>query len=157
MKDFSKLAEYLGRIPEKVIPKVIKAQKDTAKIIQQDIKSLAPFDTGQYEDSIKVYPTEVTRDKISTEIATEEVVVTKDGNVYNLGMLLETGTDPHAIPNAFGWGDIYGYESEMYKRTLEDNWHPGTIAQPHFKPGLEKNEGTYKENIRKAIKEAEKE
>lgn len=154
MKDISKLSAYLDKFTDQVIENVVKAQSETAKNIQEDAKSV--FSGTEYAESIQVSDTEVKDNTISTEIFTDKTVDTKSGNVYNLGFLLETGTDPHAIPNAFGWGDIYGYESEMYKRTLDPDWHPGTISQPHFKPALEKNVNTYLENIRKAVKEAEK-
>ena len=75
------------------------------------------------------------------------------GKVYNLGYLLENGTFEHAIPNAFGRGFTYGYTDTMgryHKGTLDKDWHPGTIAQPHYALALEKNRKLYKDNIKVA-------
>ena len=154
MKDISKLTEYIGKFTDNVVQNVAKAQRETAEKVWGDIVQDAPTDGGDYVSSIQLGDTTLEGDTISTEIFTDDVVTTKDGKVYNLGFLLETGTDPHAIPNAFGWGDKYGYDSEKYKRTLDPNWHPGTEAQPHFVTNLMKNKQLYKENIKKAVKEA---
>ena len=156
MRSISEMPKYFGLFTNRSIKNIKQAQKQTAEIIQSDAKQLAPFDTGLYEESIKVSPMETEGFTISTKIYTDEQVVTKSGIAYNLGFLLENGTDPHAIPNAFGWGDKYGYDSVRYKRTLEKDWHPGTMAQPHFTTALQQNETTYLQNIDKAIKEAEK-
>ena len=157
MKDISKLSEYVDKFTNKVIENVTKAQQETAQKVWEDVVDNAPYKDGDYIASIRVSDTTKKGNTISTEIFTEAQVMTKSGNSYNLGLLLETGTNPHAIPNAFGWGDKYGYDSVQYKKTLNPNWHPGTIAQPHFKPALEKNKSLYKENIKRAIKEAEEE
>lgn len=151
MKDISQVSAFIDRISNDIEKKVIKAQRETAKLVWEDVVSKAPMNTGDYIASIKVSDTKVEGNTISTEVYTDATVSTLGGKTYNLGMLLETGTDPHAIPNAFGWGNIYGYESKQYKRTLQPDWHPGTTAQEHFKPALDKNAGNYIENIRKAI------
>lgn len=156
MKDISQLTAFIDKITKETIPNIVKANENTAKTIWEDIVNKAPINTGNYVSSIKIYPTEMKDNKISTFIGSDMKVKTKDGKSYLLGELLEYGTNPHAIPNAFNWGEIYGYDSKMYERTLDPNWHPGTISQPHFKPSLQKNEETYLENISKAIKEAEK-
>lgn len=154
MKDIAKLSVYLDKFTNKVIENVVKAQRETAKLIQEDAQSV--FSGTEYAQSIQVSDTVLKGNTIETEIYTDEMVETKSGMAYNLGFLLENGTDPHAIPNAFGWGDIYGYDSDRYKRTLDPNWHPGTVAQPHFQPALDKNVSIYLENIDRAVKGAEK-
>ena len=156
MRNISEMAKYFSTFTDKSINNIKKAQQQTGEVIRDDAKQLAPFETGVYEESITMSPLELQKGEISTKIYTTEQVVTKDGKSYNLGFLLENGTYHHAIPNAFGWGDKYGYDSERYYRTLDPNWHPGTIAQPHFTTALQQNETTYLQNIDKAIKEAGK-
>lgn len=151
MEDIKKLNVYLGRISKKIVNDLAKAQRETAKTICKDAQSLAPGN-GKYAQSIKVGDTISDGKKISTKVTTDVNVTAKsNGNVYNLGFLLETGTEMHAIPNAFGWGDIFGYDSPQYKRTLQKNWHPGFNSMPHFIPALNKNKDVYWQNIEKAL------
>lgn len=152
MKDISRLETDIVNILGKATDRLVNAQRETAIKIMEDAKQLAPVgETGEYRNSIKVSDTKVSENSIETEIYTDEVVETTDGKVYNLGFLIENGTMPHAIPNAFDWGRIYGYDSDMYKRTLDPNWHPGTNPQPHFIPALQKNKFKYKVNVVKAM------
>ena len=157
MRNINEMANYFKEFEVKTINNIAKAQKETAKIIETDVKSLAPFDTGLYEESIQTSATQKKQNIISTEIFTDATVESKAGNVYNLGFLLENGTDMHAIPNAFGFGYTTGHignDGMWHKGTMDKDWHPGTIAQPHFKPALNDNEYTYLENIKRAVKEA---
>ena len=39
----------------------------------------------------------------------------------------------------------------MYKRTLDPNWHPGTVSQPHWQPAYNRGKITYMNNLSKAI------
>lgn len=152
MKDISNLETDITHIFGNITDRLIKVQREAATNIMNDAKRLAPVgETGEYRNSIKISDTKVTENSIETEIYTDEVVETTDGKVYNLGFLIENGTMPHAIPNAFDWGRIYGYDSDMYKRTLDPNWHPGTNPQPHFIPALQKNKFKYKVNVVKAM------
>jgi len=152
LKDISRLETDIVNILGKATDRLVNAQRETAIKIMEDAKQLAPVgETGEYRNSIKVSDTKVSENSIETEIYTDEVVETTDGKVYNLGFLIENGTMPHAIPNAFDWGRIYGYDSDMYKRTLDPNWHPGTNPQPHFIPALQKNKFKYKVNVVKAM------
>lgn len=154
MKDISQLAKDLDKFKARLSKELIQAQKNTAIKIQNDARNLAPG-TGKYASSIHVTPTKSSSKQISTKIVSNLTVTAKsNGNTYNLGFLLENGTGMHAIPNAFGWGDIFGYDSAMYKRTLQPDWHPGFEAIPHFKPALNKNKRLYKEEIAKAIERA---
>lgn len=156
MKDIKKLSEWLGKIPEKAKVEIKKANEETAEKIWEDIVDIAPMKTGEYISSIKIEDTKVEKNKINTFIGSDLKVTSKEGNSYILGKLLENGTEHHAIPNAFGWGDIFGYDSEMYERTLDENWHPGSSAIPHYSPALENNKDLYKENLKKAIRRAMK-
>lgn len=141
------LTVTLKKLEKNIMADLISAQRKTANQICKDAQSLAPG-SGEYSKSIKVGNTQINGNRITTQIYTGLTVNAKStGNSYNLGFLLETGTNPHAIPNAFNWGVIYGYDSPMYKRTLEPDWHPGFPAMPHFIPALNKNKKVYIDNI----------
>ena len=157
MKDLNDLSSYLKRLPKKVEKEIIKAQQEVAKKIEADVRELAPGN-GPYAQSIMVRKTVVDGNNISTKIST--TVMTDEakstGKRYNLGFLLETGTNPHAIPNAFDWGRIYGYDSDMYKRTLAKDWHPGFVAMPHFIPAMNRNKALYRAKISEALRRVQK-
>lgn len=152
MKDISKLSIDIKNLNTGITKQLVKAQKEAAHKIWEDIIRQAPMKTGNYISSITIGETIIKDGIIKTFIGSDLNVDTKDGKKYNLGSLLENGTDPHSIPNAFGWGEIYGYDSEQYKRTLSKTWHPGTTAQPHYLPSLQKNKKYYNDLISKAIK-----
>ena len=155
MKSISELPDRLKVIDVKVLNNLIQAQKETADIVCEDVKTLAPSKTGQYRESIKVGETIRDINIIETPIYTDAIVETKSGIKYNLGYLLETGTDPHAIPNAFGFGNYYGYidsNGKYHKGTLDPDWHPGFVSMPHFSLGLENNKLLYRRKIREAIR-----
>ena len=160
MKDISKLSIDLSQWAKNLPQEVMKVNDEVAKVIQEDIQSLAPTNTGEYQHSISPDSTKysVTRGgtKVSTLIGSDMTVTSKQGNTYFLGELLENGTEHHAIPNAFNWGEIYGYDSNMYKRTEDDNWHPGFAAIPHYSIALEKNKELYFNKLKKAVEEARK-
>lgn len=152
MRDISELSNFLDTLPKKLEDELIKAQQETAKVIEADARLYAPGNGG-YSQSITAKEPVVDGKNISTNISTEMMteVAKSTGKQYNLGMLLETGTDPHAIPNAFDWGHIYGFDSEMYKRTLQEDWHPGFVSMPHFIPALDQNKELYQRKIQEAI------
>lgn len=157
MKYVENLDIYLKKYTNKLIKNIMNEQSNTAFIIQQDAKLYAPDDTGAYKESIELGETEFKDGRITTSVYTEATVTTKNGTEYNLGRILEEGTEPHAIPNAWGKGYTFGYVDKkgIYRKgTLDPDWHPGTMAQPHFLPALNKNVALYKSNILKAIKEA---
>ncbi len=157
MKSIDRLSVDLLAFGNKVIDNVVKAQSDTAYVIQQDAKYLAPENTGAYKESIELGETQVNNGVITTSVYTDATVTTLSGTSYNLGKILEYGTAPHAIPNAWGKGYTFGYvgkDGEYHKGTMDPDWHPGSISRPHFLPALRKNEALYYDNIRKAVKEA---
>lgn len=145
---------------------VIEAQRKTAEVVWEDIIANAPVKSGEYISSIQIEDTKKEGHTITTLIGSDLKVgptkwgpsadpFNKDkglsnnapaGTEYCLGYLLEHGTLPHAIPNAFGRGFYWG--SNGKKGTLDPNWHVGTIAQPHYAPAVEKNRKLYKDNIR---------
>lgn len=152
MKTIKDLENKLSNINNNIIKKLEETQRNTAETICEDVKSLAPSQTGAYRESITVKNTENNGNIITTGITTDITVTAKSsGNTYNLGFLLETGTEIHAIPNAFGWGDIFGYDSPQYERTLAKDWHPGFMSIPHFIPALNKNKELYFRNIKEVL------
>ena len=152
MKSIKDLENKFNVIEKDLVKKLEQAQLETARTICEDVKSLAPSKTGEYVNSIKVRKTRISNNVLETRVTSNILVTAKStGNTYNLGLLLETGTEMHAIPNAFGWGDIFGYESPQYKRTLAKDWHPGFESIPHYRPALEKNKELYKQKIKEVL------
>ena len=155
MKDITELSLFFKNIDKKLIPELEKAQRKTAEQIEEDVKTSAPVGTGQYQASISIKDTEIDKQSIRTRITSSLVVgpAKSTGKSYLLGSLLENGTSHHAIPNAFNWGVIFGFDSEQYKRTLSPYWHPGFVSMPHWQPALDKNKKLYRDNIGKALGE----
>lgn len=155
LKDIKNLPNDLEKLKSKLIENIKEAHRQTAEEMWQDVINNAPMNMGDYISSITLQ-TEDDGTKIVSTVSSDLIVgpSISTGKSYNLGFLLETGTEPHAIPNAFNWGVIYGYDSDMYKRTLSPDWHPGTVAQPHYNPALLKAKEKQKIAIKKAIKEA---
>lgn len=151
--DLDKLAVNLSMLVDKIPDTVNEAVEKTAQSIWEDVIINAPFKTGAYIDSIQVFPLEKTSDSVSCTVGTNYTVITTGKNPgieYNLGNILENGTSQHAIPGAF-----YGYK--VYPEFGDwPDFHPGTVAQPHFTPALLKNEEVFKANLKQAIKEASK-
>lgn len=152
MKDINRLSVDILNFGNRAIDNIIKAQSDTAYVIQQDAKNLAPDDTGAYKESIELGETQVNNGVITTSVYTDATVTTLSGTSYNLGRLLEEGTRPHEIraTNAQALHFTIMGNDVFVKSVL----HPGTIAQPHFLPALNMNRALYLDNIRKAVKEA---
>ena len=150
MNDLKDLANHLGNIEKDIESVIIKAQRETAESICQDAKDLAPKNTGEYAESIHVTETEKNGSTISTSIVTDATVTAKsNGNEYNLGKLLEEGTDPH---------EIRPVEASVLHFTIDGEdvfaklvHHPGFEPLPHFLPALWLNEETYWNNIEKVL------
>lgn len=152
MKDIMQLTAFIDKITKKTIPKLVEANKKTAKVILKDIKASAPKDTGEYASSIRIYPTKVTNNSVSTTIGSEATVSSLGGKAYNLGMLLETGTSPHMIYPVNSKYLVFKIgDKTIFTKKVK---HPGTVSQPHYKPALDKNAKLYLDNIRKALEEA---
>lgn len=151
MKNIASLSVDISKYGEKVIDNLIKAQSDTAYVIQQDAKFYAEsMGTGAYAESIQLGETTYDGNTIRTSVYTDATVSDSRGNEYNLGALIEYGTRPHLIEpvNAQALHFTKGGEDVFAKYVF----HPGTVAQPHFIPALQKNIALYKSNIRKALK-----
>lgn len=152
MKDINRLSVDILNFGNRAIDNIMKAQSDTAYVIQQDAKFLAPEDTGVYKETIELGETQVNNGIITTSVYTDATVYTLSGTSYNLGRLLEEGTRPHEIraTNA----PVLHFKIMGEDVFAKSVFHPGTIAQPHFLPALNMNRALYVENIRKAVKEA---
>lgn len=151
MKNIEQLELKLKSINDKIINNLIEAQRETAKVICDDVKTLAPKQTGKYAESIKVGDTEFNNNVITTEIYTDATVSAKgNGNSYNLGYLLETGTSPHLIEPVDASVLHFQINGEdIFAKRVN---HPGTVAQPHFSRGLEMNKLIYRQKISEAIR-----
>lgn len=154
MKSLDDLVKRFQQWEKDIDNQIMEAQKKTAEQIWEDVIAYAPVKNGDYLASITIDDTKKEGNIISTFIGSDlKVGPTKwtGGKNYLLGYLLEHGTFQHAIPNAFGRGFTYGYTDEMgryHKGTMDKDWHPGTIAQPHYSLALEKNRKLYKDNIK---------
>ena len=145
MKKIASLSVDLEKFSKRLESNLKNAQRNTAERIWEHLVENSNMKTGTYIASIRVEDTKQEGNKISTFIGSDLQVTSKAGDSYNLGLLLETGTMPHAIPNAFGWGEEFG---------TDPNFHPGMRAYNNYKNALNANIATYKENISKAIREA---
>lgn len=145
MKAIAQIGVDLDKFTNKLQQNLKQAQRNTAERIWEHLSVNANMKTGAFIASIQIDNTKKNGDTISTFIGSDLMVTSKAGNSYNLGQLLETGTMPHAIPNAFGWGEDFG---------IDPNFHPGMRAYNNYRNALDDNITTYKEEIRKAIKEA---
>ena len=134
-----KIEKAIYDLKEELHKKVIDVVNEVLIEAQQELKATAPKDTTFYANNMKVERAEKIGTIIKGRVYNDTTVYTKDGMEYSLGEILEHGTKPHAIPNAFGWGYIYGFESPQYYRTLQEDWHPGTSAQPHWQPVYDKS------------------
>lgn len=152
MKNIASLSVDISKYGDRVIDNLIKAQRSTAKDLFKDVKLSAPVNTGAYRDSIQMSDTVYDGSKITTSVYTVATVSDSLGREYNLGELIEYGTRPHLIEPA---------KKQVLKFTIDGKtiyathvFHPGTVANPHFKLSLQKNIPLYEFNIRKALKEA---
>ena len=154
MKNIASLSVDISKYGDRVIDNLIKAQSNTAYVIQQDAKYYCEdMGTGAYADSIQLSETEYDGATITTKVYSDATVSDLRGNTYSLGELIENGTRPHLIEplQAQALHFTKGGKDIFAKYVF----HPGTVAQPHMIPALQKNIALYKSNIRKALKEAE--
>lgn len=145
MKMIANIGVDLDKFTKKLESNLMQANRNTAERIWEHLVEHSNMNTGAYIASIQIDNTIKEGDKISTFIGSSLQVTNKEGKSYNLGQLLETGTMPHAIPNAFGFGEDFG---------IDPNFHPGMKAYNNYRNALNDNITTYKENISKAIKES---
>lgn len=145
MKAIAQLSVDLEKFSNKLENHLKQAQRNTAEKIWENLVENSNMKTGAYIASIEIDDTKQEGNKISTFIGSSMQVTSKAGDSHNLGQLLETGTMPHAIPNAFGFGEDFG---------IDPNFHPGMRAYNNYRNALNENIATYKEEISRAIKES---
>lgn len=105
------------------------ALRRTAFAIQADAQVSAPVDTGNLRASIS---TTISGDGRFGEMTAEI------GPTANYGFWVEHGTDPHAIPNAWGRGSDFG---------SDEGFHPGTPAQPYMGPAFDRQVPGYTSSL----------
>lgn len=135
-----KISKDIIKYSKDIDKKVEEIVNETLEYAWEEVVNNAPVDTGEYVSSIKIENASKSGFKIKGRVFSDLTVSTKSGETYVLGELLENGTRPHAIPNAFNWGVKYGFESPQYARTLEPDWHPGFNPIPHWQPAYDKAE-----------------
>lgn len=157
MKDINKLSQDISKWANRIDDKIVNAVEETAQDVYNDIMELAPVNTGKYKQSIKIDDIKKDNNKVSIEIYTDMVLESKLLHKrYNLGKLLENGTNPHLILPVEPDGVLHFIDSEgndVFTRLVQ---HPGTKEQPHFSPALRKNRRNFKKKLKLAIKEARK-
>lgn len=167
MKKIKEFSNDLDKFEKRLKENLIKAQEETAEQMKKDVIEKLGFSSGKYVDSIKRGETECQNDKIKTEIFTD--LKSKDG--YLIGRMIENGTGIYALEPHIGHTKTFhvsGYQY-WYVPANEVDRPIGKIVlidgvefyiakaqkpKPHWKPVLEEDIELYKENIKKAIKEA---
>ena len=79
MKSIDRLSVDILNFGNRAIDNIVKAQSNTAYVIQQDAKNLAPENTGAYKESIELGETKVEGNIISTSVYTDATVTTLSG------------------------------------------------------------------------------
>lgn len=132
--------------------KMIRILDKVGEDVKEDIKSLAPIDTGRYRESITKSSIEENGDSYSISIYTD---LNSGWKGVALGYLLEWGTGIKGEEtNQYDHGYPYRttpwvYYNERYGRWIFTH---GNIARPHFYPGLKLNEKNFRETILKEMK-----
>lgn len=148
MKSLNDLVKKLEKWENNIDNQIMEAQQQTAQKIWEDVIAYAPLKTGRYISSINVDETKKEGNVISTFIGSKLKVgpTLRDGNVFNLGYLLEHGTMPHDIYPIMS--EYLVFEIDGKKIFTKHVSHPGTTAQPHYQLALIKNKKLYKDNIK---------
>ena len=137
-----KISKEIKKYSDDLDNKLKDIVNSTLLFTYEELVAKAPADTHYYISQMQVDNAEKKKKNIIYGRVFNDIVVTsKAGDIYCLGELLENGTRPHAIPNAFGKGYYYGYVDEngkYHKGTLDKDWHPGFRPIPHWQPAYEK-------------------
>ncbi len=159
MKDISKLAfEIETAINKKIIPNLIKAQRETAKKVWEDTVDSAPMVRGDYVSSIQLGETKFDGKVIKTEIFSDLKVGGENPRWRNvlLANFVNWGTGPlgedtNIFPHGYPYTTDVPWNAETQQQfLLTGTW--GMKATPHFYDSLQKNIKNYKESIRKCFK-----
>lgn len=161
MMNISKMVLRIeNKIDKEYIPKLIKAQRDTAKKVWEDIIETSPYKGGDYISSIKVEDTINNGGVIKTRITSDLMVDwerRKGGTItLPLAHFINWGTGPLGeSTNIFPHGYPYTTDAPWNYATYLQNLLTGTWgrkANPHFYLSLQKNVGIYKENLKAVFK-----
>lgn len=150
MNNIGKLKEILSRpISDESIEEIL--VKAGTKV-RDDIRALAPIDTGEYQSSINL-------GNVIHEGSYHEIKIYTDldsgWNGVPLGCLLEWGTGVRGeSTNTYEHGYPYRQTPWVYYNERYGRWvfTHGNVAHPHFIPGLYSNENYYKEVIKEGVK-----
>lgn len=119
--------------------------------VQEDIKALAPEDTGAYKASIKLGDVQHNEKLHTIKIYTR---LNSGWKNVPLGCLLEWGTGTEGeSTNTYDHGYPYRQTPWVYFNERYGRWifTHGNIARPHFIPGLYNNESYFENAIKEAI------
>lgn len=165
MKKIEQMGIDLEKFTKKFEQNLIKAQRDTAEKIKQDAKAFSPKPEGEYAQTIKVSDTETADNVIKTWIHTD--MKSEDGHF--IGRMIENGTGIYALEPHIGKTKTFFLSDYQYwyvptakvKRPLGQritiNGTDFYVAhaqrpKPHFKPALNQNIQTYRDNISEAYR-----
>ena len=123
----------------------------TGTKVQEDIKALAPVDTGTYHSSINL--SKVVHDGTKHRIKIFTNLNSGWKNVP-LGCLIEWGTGVKGeSTNTYEHGYPYRQTPWVYFNERYGRWvfTHGNVAHPHFYPGLYNNESYFKKTVKEMI------
>lgn len=116
LSEVHELARDIQRNADEVPGRAQEIVAVTGYSVVADAQFFAPVDTGNLKNSIGVDV-----DGLSFEA----------GPTAEYGAALEEGSEPHAIPNAFGYGPEFG---------TDPDFHPGNSPQPFMGPAFDRHE-----------------
>jgi hypothetical protein len=165
MKSVDEIGKDLEKFSKKLHQNLIQAQRETAEKIQTDARNFSPKPNGDYAQSIKLSDTETNDDKITTWIHTD--MKSEDGHF--IGRMIENGTGIYALEPHIGKTKTFfasGYQYWYVPTTkvkhpigqeIEINGVSYYVAKaqrpkPHFKPALNQNIVTYRNNLKEAVR-----
>jgi len=168
MKKINELGKDLKGFQKRLEDKLIKAQKESAEQIKENVIKHLGHSSGKYADSIKVGETKIEDGVIKTNIYTD--LKSKDG--YFIGRMIENGTGIYALESHIGHTNTFKMSGFQYwyvpaeevdrpigKVILIDGVEfyvaKAQKPKPHWKPALEEDIELYKRNIAQAVKEAQ--
>lgn len=166
MKDIRNLSVDLSKVLGKLEKEIIEAHEKSVDKIHKDVVNNAPSGYGDYKSTIKRYPSEISSNKVVSEIGT--ALKTEDG--YFLGRIIENGTGTYALEPHIGHTKTFiesGYRywyvpvSKAKYKTNEMVLTPGgefylaspAPPRPHFRTTLEQDKKMYKDSIVNAVRE----
>lgn len=164
MKRVDHISIDLEKFSKRLQQNLIKAQRDTAEKMKDDAKGFSPRPDGEYAQSIKVSDTEINNGKITTWIHTDMM---SEGHF--VGRMIENGTGIYALEPHIGKTKTFFLSDYQYwyvpttkvKRPLGQKITINGVdyyvakaqrPKPHFKPALNQNIVTYRNNLKEAVR-----